>query len=283
MRTLRKRNRVSQKDLAEYLGVAQNTIANYENNKRFPDQVTLNAIATYFNATLDSLLGRMPLENRDRLELDEAACQDLRKQLIDHILVGREKEAIQIILEKADSNKNIFFLFEQVIRKTLIEIGGMWHQGILNVSWEHYATGVIDKTLTLLSAKLKAEKPNKKVAICMSYSSDPHSVGVKMVSEYLISEGYVSYYLGVNTTTDSLIDMINQLRPNILAISVTLNYHLDGLKNLIVLIRSRCDCTQLKIMVGGQAFNSSKDQWKQSGADGYSTDLKSLHKSLEVS
>lgn len=281
LKILRKREHVSQKVLADYLNVAQNTIANYENNKRFPDKSILNRIATYFNISLDRLVGRIPLEVNTAIHLNSGDYEILNEKLIDFILEGKEEEAIQLVLESGKDNESIFLLFEQVLSKTMVEIGLRWHQGHLNVSWEHYATGVIDKILVLLSAKLVAQIPNQQVAICMSYSSDPHTTGVKMISEYLKVKGFKSYYLGGNTTTDSLIEMIHQLDPKVLAISVTLNYHLDGLKNLIDRIHATCNCIHLKILVGGQAFDRTKDQWKQSKADGYATNLAALGKLIE--
>ncbi len=281
LKALRNRDNVSQLIFAQYLGVAQNTIANYENNKRFPDKTALIMIADYFKISLDSLMGRVPLEVRDTKVLSIKECEAITTQLIDYIIEGNEKAALQVILEKGTDNTNIFILFEQVLRKAAIEFGLMWHQGRLNIAWEHYATGIVDKILTLLSAKLVSESPNNKSAICMSYSSDPHTIGVRMISEYLNTRGYKSYYLGSNTTTDSLMEMLKQLRPEFLMISVTMNYHLDGLKNLVERIRAVCDCTHIKIVVGGQAFSQSKEEWKRRGADGYATTLTSLEKFID--
>ncbi len=61
-RELRKKRGLRQQDLADTLGLAQTTIANYAQKLRFPDEKTLGEIADYFGASLDFLLGRVDTE-----------------------------------------------------------------------------------------------------------------------------------------------------------------------------------------------------------------------------
>ena len=58
LRELRVDADLRQKDLADALGVAQTTIANYEQGARFPDEMNLRRIADHLNVSLDYLLGR---------------------------------------------------------------------------------------------------------------------------------------------------------------------------------------------------------------------------------
>lgn len=273
LKTLRKSNKVSQKVLADHLGVAQNTIANYENNKRFPDMEVLTQIANYFNISLDSLLGRMPLDSTLLSPLTKEDYKKIQLAFMNHLFQGKTEEAIRVVLDNAVDNESVFALFDKVLRKTSIEVGERWHQGRLNVAWEHYAMGVIDKIVSQLSAKLEREPASGKTAICLTYSSDPHTLAIKMISEFLSVRGYQTFYLGTNTTTDSLIEMFKQLKPDILAISVTMAYHLDGLKNLLDRIYDLCDCSKMKIIVGGQAFDRNKDFYKSTNADYYAADF----------
>lgn len=53
----------SQKDLAALLNVAQNTISNWENGTREPDNKTLIKLSEIFNCTTDYLLGRTNIQN----------------------------------------------------------------------------------------------------------------------------------------------------------------------------------------------------------------------------
>lgn len=54
---LRKERKLSQKELGTIIGVAQNTICNWENGKREPDYESLKKLAFFFDCSTDYLLG----------------------------------------------------------------------------------------------------------------------------------------------------------------------------------------------------------------------------------
>ena len=55
---LRRRDGISQKELADRLGVKRSTISMYETGQRQPDFETAEAIADIFNVNMDTLLGK---------------------------------------------------------------------------------------------------------------------------------------------------------------------------------------------------------------------------------
>lgn len=57
LKALRKSRGISQRQLAEEIKAAQNTISNWENGTRDMDSATLLMLADYFNVTADFLLG----------------------------------------------------------------------------------------------------------------------------------------------------------------------------------------------------------------------------------
>lgn len=61
LRILRKNKKLTQKKLADDLGLAFSTISMYERGEREPDFETLEAIADYFNVSMNILLGRETL------------------------------------------------------------------------------------------------------------------------------------------------------------------------------------------------------------------------------
>lgn len=91
IRNLRKAMQMSQKDLAEILGLSRSAVASYENGARYPDYSTLVKIASYFQVSVDYLLGIDTKSNRylqyERLEeiaqmLDAAPIDPEEKQLV---------------------------------------------------------------------------------------------------------------------------------------------------------------------------------------------------------
>lgn len=57
----RKLNRLTQRQMAEYLGISQPSYIRYENGSSEPTLVNLVKIATLFDVSIDYLLGRAEL------------------------------------------------------------------------------------------------------------------------------------------------------------------------------------------------------------------------------
>lgn len=75
LKYLRNRDKLSQSELAEELGVAKSTISMYEVGKREPDFETLEAIADLFNVDMNFLLGKDGSENDDHYYLNDETRQ----------------------------------------------------------------------------------------------------------------------------------------------------------------------------------------------------------------
>ncbi|MBR3741248.1 MAG: helix-turn-helix transcriptional regulator [Clostridia bacterium] len=58
LKAMRKKAGISQQVLADFLGVSQQSINQYENQAVEPDIYTLSAIADYFHTSIDFLVGR---------------------------------------------------------------------------------------------------------------------------------------------------------------------------------------------------------------------------------
>lgn len=100
LRALRINKGVSQQQLADVVGVSQQSVNKYERQTVEPDIATLMALADYFGTTVDFLIGHAPagrgpdpqaeLElTRDELEL----VRDMRR------LTANEKKSIRLVME----------------------------------------------------------------------------------------------------------------------------------------------------------------------------------------
>ena len=58
LKELRKKHRLTQTELASFIGITQNTYSYWENDKVKIDNISLNKLADYFNVSVDYILGR---------------------------------------------------------------------------------------------------------------------------------------------------------------------------------------------------------------------------------
>ena len=87
LKLLRTKNKLSQQQLADIIGVTQQSINKYENHKIEPDIQTLIKLAEYFNTSVDYLVGHTDIDHviesivRYDLNQDEAILIDKYRKL----------------------------------------------------------------------------------------------------------------------------------------------------------------------------------------------------------
>lgn len=72
LKSLRTRNKLTQKQLADVLHVSESRIGMYEREQREPDFEMLEIIADYFNVDMDYLTGRSQIERQYSFSSDHS-------------------------------------------------------------------------------------------------------------------------------------------------------------------------------------------------------------------
>ena len=127
LREIRKEHSLRQKDLAQALGLAQTTIANYEQSTRFPDELTLSRIADFFGVSLDFLMGRTDVRmTLPPADLHPAAIHELdprARAYLSALLEGSRERARDALQEAERSGCSLRELYTRVFQPVLVEVG----------------------------------------------------------------------------------------------------------------------------------------------------------------
>jgi methanogenic corrinoid protein MtbC1 len=288
LRELRTRRKLRQKDLAEKLGVAQTTVANYEQGSRFPGERTLEKIADFFDVSLDYLLGRAESSSREEPSLhrpgrDFGPLSPLARRYLDTLLAGNREEAGRLVLRALDQGESLQTIYREVFERTLQEVGLLWEEGKIGVAAEHHYSLSTQQIMSQLYPRLLETKKKGRDLTCVSLtvSGDYHEIGARMVADLLELDGWRTFFLGGNLTYQDTLQAVRDLRPDVLALSATMAHNIDSAARVIRLIRESPQLQPVGILVGGQAFNLDPERWKQTGADGYAADAAEAAKAAE--
>ncbi|TCT16016.1 methanogenic corrinoid protein MtbC1 [Natranaerovirga pectinivora] len=276
LKSLRQEKNLRQIDLAKSLGVGQTTIANYEQGIRFPNEATLVRIADFFNISLDSLLGRQPIiintenNNKSTLTIDQPILvSSIIKNYIHALLSNNKDLGIKIILDAFHQGVNVQDIYMKILEPSLKEVGRLWECNQVHVGQEHYFTEITQSIMSKLYLDTTSVDSKKHKIITMAVNGEYHQIGIRMVTNLLELDGWKTYYLGVNIPSDSIIKMIVKEKADVLAISATMPFNVNSVTALINTIRLTKSCSNVKVMVGGNAFNTNVDLWQKIGADAY--------------
>ncbi len=152
---------------------------------------------------------------------------------------------------------------DEVLRETLYEIGDMWHQGKIGIGDEHLATGIVREFLS--RTKAVAALPNGFRLVIGSVAGEEHVVGLTMVANTFIRAGWAVTNLGANVPVAAFITTIEQSRPDLLLLSITLSQRLSEIKGIVQEVKKTNP--DLLIGVGGRLLNELPDLATRLGAD----------------
>jgi MerR family transcriptional regulator, light-induced transcriptional regulator len=278
---LRKKRGLRQKDLAVTLGLAQTTIANYEQKLRFPDEKTLGMIADFFGASLDFLLGRADLdtETRHGTSLPERTlpATGLARRYFEALRAGDRETAFREAHNALSNGTSITELYLDVFGASLAEIGRLWAAGEVQVAEEHHFSEATQLFISRLHPAIESAARGKRDLRCvvLAVYGESHVIGARMVSDFLEMDGWDVYHLGGNLSIRHAMRSLLDQPAHLLALSVSLAQNLGAAEDLIASVRAEKALRSMKIMVGGRAFHAMPGRWREVGADGAAPDAAS--------
>jgi len=282
LKTIRIKQKMTQKELATALNLAQSTIANYENNIRFPGELQLRQLSDILNVSVDYLLDIQATPTHEEASvpdganlLSEAQLKDLQLQLIDLLLTGDETTSTDKVMTAYHQGNEAIKLIEYVYIPILKTTGEMWQNGEISIADEHFISNLIDRWLAMTSTAKKSPKKSYS-AVFIVPSGEEHVLILKMIKEYFSLCNWKTYYLGNSIPYSSLSAFIELNEVNLIVMSVSIQSHLNSTEDLIHALKNNNMKHGPKILLGGRAIDDATHAIHQLKADYYASDIKEL-------
>lgn len=127
---------------------------------------------------------------------------------------------------------------------------------------------VTEATENIKSKMVEGQNLEKKGLFLIStVSGDVHDIGKKLVALLLSASGYQVEDLGKDVLTETIVEKVNELNPNIVGLSSLLSTTMPAQKDVIEALEKAGIRDKVKIMVGGAPVTRA---WAEEvGADGY--------------
>ena len=194
---------------------------------------------------------------------NDDALTKLARQYLQALLRAERHEAGRLVREAFQKGASITDLYLEVFQRCQREIGRLWQLNQVTVAQEHYCTAATQLTMAQFYPYLFSLPKNGRRLVATSVSGELHEVGLRIVTDLFEASGWNTFYFGANVPAQSLVQSLDQHRPNILAISATMAYHLPAVEELIALVRSSNCNPSVRIMVGGYPFNIDPELWQR--------------------
>jgi methanogenic corrinoid protein MtbC1 len=243
-------------------------VANYEQGTRFPDAKVLTAIADSFAVSLDYLLGRTD----SRLAPGQAGGNaDSVRRYVDLLAQGKGEQASEMVLAAARGGQDVKGLYEMLLMPAQGEVGRLWAAGRIDIGQEHYATGITRSIMERLRAYGPAAPLNGRCVVCVCAGSDPHELGLRMVGDFFLMDGWRVHILGTVIPADDVVAALGREGADLLALSLTVPWHAEAGEALVEAARTR---SRAQVLVGGRAFQEDPEMLRRFAGASFARDAR---------
>jgi methanogenic corrinoid protein MtbC1 len=198
---------------------------------------------------------------------------ELAGRYLELLLATRRREASALILEAVDRGVTIRDVYLKVFQPVQREIGRLWQRSQISVAQEHFCTAATQLVMSQLYPRIfsgQVSADRTLVATCIG--GELHEIGVRMVADFFEMDGWDTIYLGANTPQEAVVEQLVSTGADLLAVSVTMSFHLNVATRLVSAVRGDSRCVDVRILAGGLPFNLVPDLWRRVGADGSADD-----------
>jgi len=199
----------------------------------------------------------------------------LAKRYLDFLLRGERQAALDLVQDAIRSGTGIREIWLRVFQGSQYEIGRLWQSNKISVAQEHYCTAATQMIMSQLYSHVFSGPRHRRVLVTACAPGELHELGMRMVADFFEMDGWDTYHLGANMPVAALVAYVAQRRPDLLGLSATMTFHLEGVTAMIRALRASQETCGVRIMVGGHSFSRELDLWRDIGADGYARDAES--------
>jgi methanogenic corrinoid protein MtbC1 len=201
---------------------------------------------------------------------------DLRTRYLAAQLAGNRREALRLVLEEGlQRGATVQDIQLAVIQEAQREIGRLWQQNIISIAQEHMATAISAMALSHLYDHAPRAPSNDRKVVVACVEGELHDFPARLVADALDLAGFEVRYLGANVPTDSLLSFLEQERPDLLALSVTMTFNVPSLRTATARVRAETK-GRLPIAIGGGACQWVTGIAEELGADATGYDASEL-------
>ncbi|ROR90814.1 methanogenic corrinoid protein MtbC1 [Nocardioides aurantiacus] len=157
-----------------------------------------------------------------------------------------------------------------ILQPAQVEVGRLWQAGLITIAQEHFISAVTQTCLALVSTpgdQVSGRVTSRLVASAVG--SEGHDLGLRMLCELLQNEGWETEFLGAGVPGPDLVAFVATVRPQVVALSVTLPASLAPARETIALLRADAACRGVRVVLGGRAVDAKPDLARTLGADGW--------------
>ncbi len=180
--------------------------------------------------------------------LDEGTYQ----QYLSALLAGERAPCAAIVQGLVAAGTDLKSLYVNLFQRAMYQVGELWENQRISVASEHLATAITERMLSLVQPQAFAGEHRDRSMVIACVADEYHQLGGRMIADFCELRGWRAHFLGVDTPLPKLLRTIEERRPTLVGLSLSLLLNLPGLITALDAITRQYPAQA--ILVGGQAL-----------------------------
>lgn len=193
-------------DLVEATGYKQPNVSNHlaKMREHASVRVTRDGRQMIYRLATPEVEGAVRLavaarENRTT-ELD---LPELAERYAHFAVMSDETRCTDIVDFALRSNQPLIDIYEELIARAMMLVGRMYEQRAIDEAQEHAASEITERLLVRIGNAQPPVRANGMTAVLGCAANNWHTIGLRMVADYLRHSGWRVVYLGANVPTEA--------------------------------------------------------------------------------
>lgn len=197
--------------------------------------------------------------------------EKIRDQLFEYFLAADKPGAIAFIEQWVQNNSYEKALVE-LLEPALNKFGELWAtQKDVNLAQGYISAKITEEIMKRLMREREEngiKKQSAGVAVIGNVEDDYHSLGRKMVGNFLVSAGWTIYDLGNDVLAEEFIEKAIEVKANIIGASAMMYSNARNMHKITHELEKHHLKEKIKFAVGGAIFNLRPELVNEIKADG---------------
>lgn len=259
-------------ELIELTKLKQPNISNHLSKLRAKGVVTHSKIGrnVYYalagaeiEEALVSLTQTVAVQEAAPVDLDEVAILYAK-----NAISGNENGCSKIIDQYIRQNVSLLQIYQGILAKSMELIGQWYEVKAIDVGQEHLASAITERMMARVVHYAPPVRTSNQMALIGCVAGNQHSIGARMVSDFVRLAGWRTVFLGANTPNDAFLTAIQAHHPQLVMISVSFSDDREIACELLQLLDSyRGGDFNYRIVLGGRQALTNPDVFLRAGAD----------------
>ena len=168
------------------------------------------------------------------------------------LINGERRDCHAILNDLLAAKMPVEAIYEDLFKRSLYQIGDLWQANQISVATQHLVTALTEFLLNQVYPYIFSQPRVGKRVVIACVPKELHAMGAKMVADLFEYYGWDSLFLGANVPLKSLLELIDEYKPDAIGLSLSMYPNIESLHKTLEQVTNTFS---IPVIVGGQALS----------------------------